>query len=165
MRCFLLSRHNFESHLAFSVKDSNDNASSSRQHAVSLDNRLGRVEDTLRKLLPMAQAFEAWSQSNPDSAPSAAPFTVPDMAFSRVISSPDPLPPIQRLPYKPSTTMRDMLRQSTSSNTKPDSGSTPATPLEEPDESQSEKWTDRFSHLAKDSCGNLRFVITLYEIT
>ncbi|KAH8835782.1 fungal-specific transcription factor domain-containing protein [Flagelloscypha sp. PMI_526] len=136
-----------------SFKESNDNASSSRQHAVSLDNRITKVEDTLRKLLPMAHAFEAWSRSNPSSL--GGPFIVPDMNFEPGV----PPPPrketqthAKRIPYKPSKSLQQMIRKMSSS-----SGvvSTPATPLElEPQE----KFSDRFSQLTKDSHGNLRYV-------
>lgn len=77
--------------LIYLVKDINDNAASARQcdpsnhqkmtqdsHLVSRQTntaelRLSRVEDTIQKLIPITQAFEAWLRANNHIPPSGLP--------------------------------------------------------------------------------------------
>jgi len=42
---------------------------SRRRYAITVDNRLARVEDAIQRLMPMAQAFENWLQTSDQKLP------------------------------------------------------------------------------------------------
>lgn len=39
------------------------------RYAITVDNRLTRVEDSIQRLMPVAQAFENWLQTNDQKLP------------------------------------------------------------------------------------------------
>jgi hypothetical protein len=46
---------------------------SSFRYAITVDNRLARVEEDVQKLIPMAKAFETWLRTNDSSLPFVHP--------------------------------------------------------------------------------------------
>ncbi|KIK65651.1 hypothetical protein GYMLUDRAFT_364676 [Collybiopsis luxurians FD-317 M1] len=146
-----------------SFKDINDNAASARQQTNSVDVRLAKVEETVQKLLPMAEAFDAWMRANSQAPVSAFPFrtdldTTPLSSQSRHPSvSPRPVdrfsPPSTS--YRASNAIKELCV-----NEALEQGFTPQDNADYPDERASygpEKWSDRSSHLSKDSYGHLRY--------
>ncbi|PBL02106.1 hypothetical protein ARMGADRAFT_954261 [Armillaria gallica] len=137
-----------------SFKDINDNAAVARQQANTVDSRLAKVEESLEKLLPITKAFEAWMRQNsqqfsfPNSDPGPS-----QLSQNSLKSEPEPSHP--RVPYRPSAAIQQLSRY-------PSSGSvlSPTAASEIMDEEENEgpeQWSDRFSHLTKDSYGNLRY--------
>lgn len=39
------------------------------RYAITVDNRLARVEDAVQKLMPMAKAFDTWLRTNDNALP------------------------------------------------------------------------------------------------
>ncbi|KAF9036042.1 hypothetical protein BDZ89DRAFT_471228 [Hymenopellis radicata] len=138
-----------------SFKDISDNAALARQQANTVDSRLSKVEETLRGLLPMTQAFEAWSQKNPHA--SQLPFSMPN-AEAGPSTKPQYFPPRnadQTEAYRPSTAVQRLSRFPT--NGASGSPTSISDPVEDETLDGPEQWSDRFSHLTKDSYGNLRY--------
>ncbi|KAK0498377.1 hypothetical protein EDD18DRAFT_1351062 [Armillaria luteobubalina] len=138
------------------VKDINDNAAVARQQANTVDSRLAKVEETLEKLLPVTKALETWMRQNSQQFPFSVPNSDPgpsQHSQNSHKSSPEPSHP--RVPYRPSAAIQQLSRY-------PSSGSvlSPTAASEIMDEEENEgpeQWSDRFSHLTKDSYGNLRY--------
>ncbi|KAJ7590742.1 fungal-specific transcription factor domain-containing protein [Mycena floridula] len=119
-----------------SFTESGDNGVFSRQQGNSVDNRLARVEENIQKMLPMTRAFEAWMQANKHSM--TFPFQEPKAGPSQRPLS----------PYKPSAAVQHLVHRSSGS---------PLSHRDSDESQEPENWSDRFSHLTKDSYGNLRY--------
>ncbi|KAE9404478.1 hypothetical protein BT96DRAFT_813532, partial [Gymnopus androsaceus JB14] len=146
---------------ACSFKDINDNAASARQQTSGTDYRLARVEETLQKLVPITQAFEAWLRANHQIPPSGLPIRVDpdDASFNSHSPYPTHSPPQDDRPssstsYRASNSIKELC-----ANDGPEQSFTPQGNAEFMDQNASygpEKWVDRYSHLTKDSYGQLR---------
>ncbi|KAF9040392.1 hypothetical protein BDZ89DRAFT_1090289 [Hymenopellis radicata] len=149
-----------------------DHASGTRQITSNFENRLVQLEQIV---MPMAKVFEDWAKANVPSLmyaadassnslipiPKAGPSKLPPMSAdssssSEPSSSSKAFSPTRqpRSPYMPSVSIQSMLN--------PDPASL-ASQLHEPTMDISpvdseERLSDRFSHLTKDSLGNLRFI-------
>lgn len=192
--------------LTYLVKDINDNAASARQcdpsnhpkvkqdpHVVSrqsnsVELRLAKVEETILKLLPMAQAFEAWLRANNQISTPGLPCVVcshkdhvvsdflasftsfridPDSTTSNIQSPISRSPPVEDRPststsYRASNAIKDLCVNDVS-----ESSYTPRYDHDLMESSSSygpEKWSDRYSHLSKDSYGQLRCYILYLEV-
>ncbi|KAJ3936890.1 MAG: fungal-specific transcription factor domain-containing protein [Lentinula lateritia] len=144
-----------------SFKDINDNAASARQQSNSVELRLAKVEETILKLLPMAQAFEAWLRANNQISTPGLPFRIdPDSTTSNIQSPISRSPPVEDRPststsYRASNAIKDLCVNDVS-----ESSYTPRYDHDLMESSSSygpEKWSDRYSHLSKDSYGQLRY--------
>ncbi|KAF8922155.1 fungal-specific transcription factor domain-containing protein [Mucidula mucida] len=153
--------------LISTVTEIADHASGTRQITSNFENRLVQLEQIV---MPMAKVFEDWAKAN---VPNLRPAST---GFKHSKAGPSQLPPISadppspsepsssskafsptrqpRSPYMPSVSIHSMLN--------PDPAS-PTSQLHEPTMNTSpadleEQLSDRFSHLTKDSLGNLRFI-------
>ncbi|KIY71796.1 hypothetical protein CYLTODRAFT_418512 [Cylindrobasidium torrendii FP15055 ss-10] len=129
-----------------SFKDINDNAAVARQQASTVDSRLTKVEDALQRIIPLTEAFENWLQSNGPAQPAGAPLSMLANGLSAGPSAPSRADS-QPERYCPSPTVQRL--------SKPNYAGIVSSPGEE--ENGPTQWSDRFSHLTKDSYGNLRY--------
>ncbi|KAJ3892788.1 fungal-specific transcription factor domain-containing protein [Lentinula edodes] len=127
----------------------------------SVELRLAKVEETILKLLPMAQAFEAWLRANNQISTPGLPFRIdPDSTTSNIQSPISRSPPVEDRPststsYRASNAIKDLCVNDVS-----ESSYTPRYDHDLMESSSSygpEKWSDRYSHLSKDSYGQLRY--------
>ncbi|KAJ3867693.1 fungal-specific transcription factor domain-containing protein [Lentinula novae-zelandiae] len=127
----------------------------------SVELRLAKVEETILKLLPMAQAFEAWLRANNQISTPGLPFRIdPDSTTSNIQSPISRSPPAEDRPststsYRASNAIKDLCINDVS-----ESSYTPRYDHDLMESSSSygpEKWSDRYSHLSKDSYGQLRY--------
>ncbi|KAJ3723399.1 fungal-specific transcription factor domain-containing protein [Lentinula raphanica] len=143
-----------------SFKDINDNAASARQQSNSVELRLIKVEEAIQKLLPMTQAFELWLKTNKQSSVSNFPFRLePSSTLSNLHSPRSHSPSSEDRPsssasYRASNAIKELCV-----NDIPESSFTaPGDDAVEDSSSYGpEKWSDRYSHLSKDSYGHLRY--------
>ncbi|KAJ3734458.1 fungal-specific transcription factor domain-containing protein [Lentinula guzmanii] len=145
-----------------SFKDINDNAASARQQSNSVELRLAKVEEAIQKLLPMTQAFEIWLRTNNQLPVSGLPFRGVDTSSTMSnFQSPIPhSPPLEDRPlsstlYRASDAIKELCV-----NDVPESSFTSPGDTDAMDSNSSygpEKWSDRYSHLSKDSYGHLRY--------
>ncbi|THV05382.1 hypothetical protein K435DRAFT_961147 [Dendrothele bispora CBS 962.96] len=140
-----------------SFKDINDNAAVARQQSNTVDIRLAKIEETLRTMQPMAQAFAAWLRANPQYQSSALPFEPPDSAQS---SAPSPEPSgsqsVSPSQYRASAAIKTLSHSGFSHQAE---GSLNLTQeiVQAPPSDAPEGWSERSSYLTKDSYGSLRY--------
>ncbi|KAJ4472128.1 fungal-specific transcription factor domain-containing protein [Lentinula aciculospora] len=143
-----------------SFKDINDNAASARQQSNSIEIRLAKVEEMIQKLLPMAHAFETWLTNN-RTAVSGLPFRVDPDSFRSNIQSPiSRSPPSDDRPRSSTSYQASNAIKTLCANDIPESIFTPRDDTDAMEDNSSygpEKWSDRYSHLSKDSYGHLRY--------
>ncbi|EIM91702.1 uncharacterized protein STEHIDRAFT_106439 [Stereum hirsutum FP-91666 SS1] len=155
-----------------SFKETNDNASGSRQLTSNLETRLHHLEQLFT---PMAKAFDQWAKNTDDGLPSSlpdnldllVPQSLPEGPKKSSFSGNGILPPL----YKPSTAIQAIVDQPVAISEpqrveEPRHASSPLissisagtrSSQDEP-EHERERISDRLAHLAKDSLGNLRFI-------
>ncbi|KAM0751794.1 hypothetical protein T439DRAFT_379882 [Meredithblackwellia eburnea MCA 4105] len=145
----------------------------------TLTSRLADVEALLRDVMPIVAAFRAWEATNGASVSEgnvgpnqSLPFRQPTVAALAEANArlPAPAPPpaaeSARVNFTPSssTYIPSLALQSISGNgarrSRPSPGtvSSSNTPHDSTDHADEQTWSDKFSHLAKDSSGNLRYI-------
>ncbi|KAF9652607.1 hypothetical protein BDM02DRAFT_3088957, partial [Thelephora ganbajun] len=148
-----------------SFKEINDNAAGARQYAITVDNRLARVEEAIQRLMPMAQAFENWMETNDQKLPWTDNALVSTVTSSSSTSHPlmaNSVSASGASQQPPAPTIHSYLLPHSQGVRQPSSGkiSSPAMDrlLDDDVDGANERWSDRFSFVAKDSYGNLRFI-------